>query len=244
MTQGRLDGGAVELLPSGENTAWARCAWAVFCKDAQIEWRTRYAIGSAALFAVTTLTAVSAAVSGSPVKSDVKAALLWVVLLFAAMSGLARAFVREEEAGTAALLRLSAPATSVYAGKCLFNLALMLAVEAVGVPLFLVVLPPPSVNFGLLVGVLLVGGVGLAGAATFVAALIAQASSGKSSLFFIVAFPVLMPLLLIAVQGTVGAFDALPSHHARAVGDLKLLAAYAVMMTTAAFLLFKTVWHE
>ena len=65
-------------------------------------------------------------------------------------------------------------------------------------------------NFGLLLGVLVLGGVGLAGAATFVAALIAQAASGKSALFFIVAFPVLMPVLLIAVQATVGAFDAGP----------------------------------
>ncbi len=129
------------------------------------------------------------------------------MLLFAALSGLARAFVREEEAGTANALRLAAPATAVYAGKWLFNTALVLAVEAVSVPLFLVVLPPQTVNFGLLIGVLVLGGLGLAGAATFVAALIAQASSGKSALFFIVAFPVLMPLLLMAVQATVGAFN-------------------------------------
>ena len=59
------------------------------------------------------------------------------------------------------------------------------------------------------------------------AALIAQASSGKSALFFIVAFPVLLPLLLIAVQGTVGAFDSLPSHLAHSRADLGMLAIYA-----------------
>ncbi len=229
---------------SGAEPGWAACAWAIFCKDARVEWRTRYALGATLLFAVTTLTAVSAAVSGSPVHGEVKAALLWVVLLFAALSGLARAFVREEEAGTAAALRLSAPATSVYAGKWLFNLALMLSVELVGVPLFLVVLPPQTVHYGLFLGVLLLGGVGLTAAATFVAALIAQASSGKSALFFVVAFPVLMPLLLLAVQGTVGAFSALPLYQTRAGDDLKLLAAYGVVMTTAAFGLFKTVWQE
>ncbi len=242
--QAKPDAGATRPWLSGAESHWGQCAWAIFRKDAQVEWRTRYAVGAVLLFAVTTLTAVSAAVSGSPVHSEVKAALLWVVLLFAALSGLARTFVREEEAGTAAALRLSAPPTAVYGGKWLFNLALMLSVESVGVPLFLIVLPPQTVNYGLFLGVLILGGVGLTAASTFVAALIAQAASGKSALFFVVAFPVLMPLLLLAVQGTVGAFSALPIYQARAGEDLKLLAAYGVVMTTAAFLLFKTVWQE
>ena len=81
----------------------------MFRKDLQAELRTRYALGAVALFAVTTLVAVSSALAGAAVRSEVKAGLLWIVLLFAALSGLARVFVREEEAGTAPLLRLLAP---------------------------------------------------------------------------------------------------------------------------------------
>jgi len=220
------------------------CAWAVFRKDLQVELRTRYALGAVLLFAVTTLIAVSAALSSTSVHSEVKAALLWIVLLFAALSGLARVFVREEEAGTAPLLRLLAPATAVYAGKWLFNIALVFAVEIVSVPLFLVVLPIKDTNYGLLFGVLTLGGVGLAGASTFVAALIAQASSGKSALFFIVAFPILLPLLLIAVQGTIGAFDSSAFDNARSRSDLGLLTTYGIVMTTASFLLFEYIWHD
>lgn len=216
----------------------------MFRKDLQVELRTKYALGAVLLFAVTTLIAVSAALSSATVKSEVEAALLWIVLLFAALSGLARVFVREEEAGTAPLLRLYAPATAVYAGKWLFNTALVFSVELVSVPLLLIVLPLEHVNFGLLTGVLLLGGIGLSGASTFVAALIAQASSGKSSLFFVVAFPILLPLLLIAVQGTVGAFDGLPSHLAKSRTDIEMLAVYSLVMTTASFLLFEYVWNE
>jgi heme exporter protein B len=223
---------------------WITCAWAVFRKDVQVELRTRLALGAVLLFAVTTLIAVSAALSSAKVHSEVKAALLWIVLLFAALSGLARVFVREEEAGTAPLLRLYAPATAVYAGKWLFNIALLFAVEAVSVPLFLIVLPPDVVNFGLLFGVLILGGVGLSGAATFIAALIAQASSGKSALFFIVAFPVLLPLLLIAVQGTIGSFSSLTFDQTRSRSDLGLLASYGLVMTTTSFLLFEYIWHD
>ena len=158
--------------------------------------------------------------------------------------GLSRVFVREEEAGTANSLRLFAPASAVYAGKWLFNVGLVLLVEIVSTPLFLIVLPVPTVNFGLLIGVLGLGGIGLASAATFVAALISQASSGKSALFFIVAFPILLPLLLIAVQATIGAFSALGFYVHRAEADLGLLATYAIVMTTASFLLFGLIWHE
>jgi len=220
------------------------CTYTVFRKDLQVELRTKYAVGAVLLFAVSTLIAVSAALSTATVKSEVKAALLWIILLFAALSGLARVFVREEEAGTAPLLKLYAPPTAVYAGKWLFNCALVFAVEAVSVPLFLLVLPLESVNFGLLFGVLILGGLGLSGASTFVAALIASASSGKSALFFVVAFPVLLPLLLIAVQGTLGAFDSLPSHLAKARVDIEMLAIYSVVMTTASFLLFEYIWND
>lgn len=209
-----------------------------------METRTKYAVGATLLFAVSTLIAVSAALSTATVKSEVKAALLWIILLFAALSGLARVFVREEEAGTAPLLKLYAPPTAVYAGKWLFNCALVFLVEAVSVSLFLLVLPPGSVNFGLLFGVLFLGGLGLSGASTFVAALISQASSGKSALFFVVAFPILLPLLLIAVQGTIGAFDGLPSHLAKSRVDVEMLAVYSLVMTTASFLLFEYVWND
>ena len=216
----------------------------MFRKDLRVELRTRYGLGAVLLFAVTTLIAVSAALSAATVKSEVKAALLWIVLLFAALSGLARVFVREEEAGTAPLLRLYAPATAVYAGKWLFNITLVFSVELVSVPLFLIVLPPAVVNFGLLLGVLVLGGIGLSGASTFVAALISSASSGKSALFFVVAFPVLLPLLLIAVQGTIGAFDGLPSHVLKSRVDMEMLAVYSLVMTTASFLLFEYVWND
>ena len=65
---------------------------------------------------------------------DVKGALLWVVLFFAAFSGLSHVFLHEEETGTVHALRLSASAGAVYTGKLLFNLLLLLGVSAVPFP--------------------------------------------------------------------------------------------------------------
>jgi len=225
-------------------SSWCSCAVAVFANDIRSELRTRYAFGTVALFAITTIVMVSVALSTAAPKPDVSAAMLWVVLLFAALSGLARVFVREEEMGTANGLRLGAPPSAVFAGKLLFNLILVLAVEIISVPLFLGFLPVKIWNISLFTGVLIVGAAALASSSTFVAALIAQASSGKAALFTVVAFPVLMPLLFLCVQATNGALSQVASYQARGVSNLGMIGIYAVVMTTASFLLFEYVWND
>lgn len=181
------------------------------------------------------------------VGSDVKAALLWIVLLFAALTGLARTFVREEELGTADALRLTAPPSAVYAGKLAFNFLLLIALAAVTTPLFLAVFPLPAgqVNFGLLIGVLILGCAGLSAGATFIAALVAQASSGggRGALFFVVSFPVLMPCLMPAVQGTFAAFAPAAVSSVAGHNDLVVLVSYDVVAVTAAFTIFSAIWE-
>jgi len=187
---------------------------------------------------------VSAALSAAVPRPDVTAAMLWIILLFAALSGLDRVFVREEEMGTANGLRLGAPATAVFAGKLLFNLVLVFTVELISVPLSIAMLSVKIWNSGLFIAVLLVGGAALAAAATFIAALIAQASTGKAALFTIVAFPVLLPLLFLCVQGTFGSLHQAHSYQARGEANVSMMAIYAVVMTTASLLLFEYVWHD
>jgi len=226
---------------------WVHSASAVFAKEARIEWRSRHALGTTLLFTVSTLAAMAFVLAQKAVGTDVKAALLWIVLLFAALTGLARAFVREEELGTADALRLSAVSSAVYAGKLAFNLLLLLLVEAIATPLFLAVLPipPGEMNIGLLVAVLFLGGVGLAAAATFIAALVAQTSAGggRGALFFIVAFPVLMPCLMAGVGGTLGAFAPLAVPAQLAHNNVVMLVSYDVVVVAAAFALFSSIWE-
>ena len=95
----------------------AKASWAVFRKDVRAELRTRYALNALALFAVSTVVAISLGVGPLTRSADlplIHAALLWIAILFAAFTGLARAFVQEEEARTAAALRLAAPPNAVY----------------------------------------------------------------------------------------------------------------------------------
>jgi heme exporter protein B len=212
--------------------------WAILRKECRTEWRTRYGLNAALLFAVTSLTSVSFAVGRLGDRPDVLAALLWVVLLFAALASLSHTFVREVEGHTLTLLRLIASPTAIAIGKLLFNLIFLLVIELVTVPLFLVLMGAPGPDWGAFLSVLALGSIALASAATVVGAIISQ-TRGRGALFAGVSFPLLLPVLAAAVSGTRAQWNGV------AVGvELKLLGAYAVALLAVSLLLYDHLWEE
>ncbi|MBI3946365.1 MAG: heme exporter protein CcmB [Armatimonadetes bacterium] len=223
------------------SSGWAAEAGAVFLKDLRAELRTRYALNAMAIFAVTTLAVVSFSLGPYALPPKALSALLWVVIFFSAVASLSRVFLHEEEGRTAAALRLAAEPVHVYAGKLLFNVGLLGALDVLLVPLFLGLMAAPVGNPGLLALVVLLGSLGLASACTIVAAIISK-TGAKSALFGGLAFPVLLPLLLAAVSGTTRALEGVGL--GAAWPELRLLLSFAVVMTTASLLLFELIWNE
>ncbi len=224
-----------------DTSTWAAEALAVFAKEWRCEFRTRYALNTLGLFAFTTLVVVSVSLGPMGVSvsqgTAVLPVLLWVILLFSAAAGLPRAFVQEEETQTATALRLAATPSALFCGKLLYGLTLTLALEALVTPVFVAMTSLDVKSPGLLAAVLAAGGYGLAAGSTLVAAIIAQARS-KGTLFSVLAFPVLLPLLLIAVELTRHAVAG----DAADVALLQLLL-YDGSVTVAGFMLFPVVWN-
>ena len=223
----------------------ARATWAVFRKDLRAELRTRYALNAVALFAASTVVALSLGVGFLTAGRNadlplIHAALLWIAILFAAFTGLARAFVQEEEARTAAALRLAAPPTAVYLGKLLFNLLLLLLLDVLVAVLFVVLLHVEIKSVGLFAALLLAGSLGLVAATTLIAAIIARASA-KGALFAVLSFPLLVPLLVVAIQGT--ALALVGEGWDRGIAPLQVLIAYTVALFVASLFLFGSVWE-
>ncbi len=175
--------------PNGSNSAAA--VWAILRKECRSEWRTRYGLNAALLFAVATLTGVSFAVGRLPDRSDLLAALLWVVLLFASLASLAHTFVREVEGHTLTFLRLVASPAAIGLGKLLFNLLFLAVLELVTVPLFLILMGAPPPRWGAFLLVLGLGSLALAATTTLVGALVSQAR-GRGALFAAVSLPLLL----------------------------------------------------
>ncbi len=222
---------------------WLRGFWAIFEKDIKLELRARYAINMLLLFALGALVVMAFAVGPTPLSARVQAALLWTVLLFAAAVGLGRAFISEEERGTILLLQLNLRPGAVYAGKLLVNFVLLLALNIVAVGAFAVLLRVQVAWPGLLALTLLLGSVGLAGATTLLSALIARAAGGRGALLPVLLFPVLVPLLLSAVEATRSAL-LVAEGWATAADELLTLTGFGGAVITAAILLFDYIWLD
>ncbi len=224
---------------------WFAGAWAVFLKDLRLELRTRYAVSALLLFVVSSLLLVAFAVGTGEVGERVASALLWVVIVFAAAVGLGRAFVAEEERGTVLLLQLHLRGSMVYAGKLLFNVLLVGAMNALAAFGFVLVLGLEVAAPVLLAAALALGALGLAGATTLLSAIIARASAG-GPLLPVLAFPLLVPLLLSVVRVTQRALllGAAAGPWAASANDLVTLGAYAGVVVTASVLLFDYVWND
>ncbi len=222
---------------------WLRGFWAVFEKDIKLELRARYAINMLLLFALGALVVMAFAVGPTPLSARVQAALLWTVLLFAAAVGLGRAFISEEERGTMLLLQLNLRPGAVYAGKLLVNFVLLLALNLVAVAAFAVLLRVQVAWPGLLALTLVLGSVGLAGATTLLSALIARAAGGRGALLPVLLFPVLVPLLLAAVEATRSAL-LVAEGWAAATDELLMLVGFGGAVITAAVLLFDYIWLD
>ena len=213
----------------------------MFAKDWRAERRARHAVATLVLFAVTTLVVASLAlgpIGATPgERSDVAAALLWILLLFAAAAGLPRAFVHEEESHTATALRLAARPSAVFAGKLAWVTSLLCLLEAIAAPLALALFDLELAHPARFAAALAAGGVGLAAATTLLAAIVAQ-GRGATTLFAALAFPLLVPLAVLAVAATRSAIGG--GEGAEAVLQLVL---YDGSIVVAGFLLFPVVWN-
>jgi heme exporter protein B len=217
-------------------------SFSLFLKDIKSEFRTRYAVNAIAMFAIVTVFAVSFAIKGAGLSTELQASLLWIVVYFSSLSGLAQSFVKEEESGTAAALRLYSPPEVVLAGKFLFNLALLIGLNLITIPLFAIFIGFDVANYSLFFTILTIGSLGLAAVTTFVAAIISKASV-KGALFAVLSFPLILPLLVEAISGTKKSMTE-GITFAAARMEIQVLVSYLVAMVVLSFLLFDAVWND
>ena len=214
-------------------------SWYIFQKDLQLEFRTRYAMNAIFLFALTTLIVVSFSIGPIGLTNQVLSPLLWIIIFFAAMSGLSHIFVREEEQQTAETLKLVAPPTAIFLGKWLFNVVLLFSLELIIVPLYLIMMNltvGTPLSFWLIV---VLGSLGVSSVATIIAAIISRASA-KGALFAVLSFPITLPILVSAIHGTTLALSGNP--FGDCLGDVQILFSFTVVIFTASILLFDFVW--
>ncbi len=214
----------------------------VFKKDWASELRTRYAINALAMFILVTISVILFSVGQETLSGELTGGLLWVVIFFSAMSGLSRGFVSEEERGTTLTLHLIAKPSTVFTGKFLFNLLLVFIMNIVIFFLFLAFFDSFAIESGLIITLaFLFGNIGIAVSSTIIAAIISKANT-KGTLYPVLSFPILLPLILILIELT--NFAIVGTTLDEAFVDIAILIIYDIIMITASYMLFDFIWND
>ena len=216
----------------------------VLRKDLRVEFRTRYGISAVIMFLLITVAVILYSTPGEQLQPSILSAFLWIALFFGAMTGLARSFVSEEERGTALMLRLYASGESVYIGKLVYNLGLMLALAISAVVFFQFFFSRDFhiQDWSAFLLQLGLGAIGIAAVSTILSALIGRASQ-KGALLPILALPVLLPLVIATTDATRIALES-TSAITSTQGDLLILISFDIAMILVSYGLFDVIWKD
>ena len=160
------------------------------------------------MFALTVIAFMSMSLAGGLTDARLTAALLWIVIFFAATLQGERLFAEEAAAGTLLFLRIYVPAQAVLFGKMAAHLITLVVLAVIVVPLALVLMDAPFVLDAVFVGTLFLGLWGMAAADTLLAAVAANASV-RGGLVPILLLPSMLPILLPAIALTARRYDDL-----------------------------------
>ncbi len=193
-------------------------------------------------FSVTSLLIFNFALDLSPVSArDVAPGILWVTFVFAALLGLNRSFQREKDhSSIEGLMMAPMPRSAIYVAKMVGNFLFFFFFELFALPvmigLFNISLPLT------IIPLLLLGTLGLSAAGTIFAAM-ASNTRLRDVLLPLMLLPVLVPLLIGAVQATGTAIRG-DSILEEASSSLLLILAFDVIFVTLSILLFEYVLEQ
>jgi heme exporter protein B len=216
------------------------CA-ATLAKDMRLEWRSKDALNSMLFFAL--LVAVIFSFAFDPTAEEARqivGGLIWVAFLFSAVVALNQSWARELRNQVLDAYRVSpAPAEALFLAKTAGNFLLVLLLEALMAPLFVIFYNLRAIGpaYQLLI-IALLGTWALVANGTFFAAMSLR-TRNRELMLPLILFPISIPAVLAMVAGTTGVLTG--ASDARLPIDF--LIVYDVVFTTAGIMLFETVLH-
>ena len=180
-------------------------------KDVVLEWRSRDMVISVLVFGLLVVVLFNFALNVTPQRMAVLApGILWVAFAFAATLAMNRTFVRErEQGGLEGLLLSPVSRDAIFLGKALGSFLFMLVVEAALLPVFAVLLGFSATSFILILTIVLAT-LGFAVVGTLFSAIAVQTRS-REIMLPVLFFPVILPVIIGAVEATKAATGLEPS---------------------------------
>jgi heme exporter protein B len=222
-----------------------RVALLVLKKDFAIEVKSLEIVSTTLFFAASCILVFSFAFvkEGAPVQ-DAAAGILWIAIAFSGTLALGRTFERERYGETLrALLLAPASRPAIYVGKLLGMVLVMLAAEALLVPMVALLFQAPL--FGrplLLLALLLTGTVGFAAVGTLFAAMLVRART-RDIMLPILLYPVTIPVLIAGVQGTSALLQSTPDESVATMW-IAIVTCFDVVFITFCLWMFEPLMTE
>lgn len=213
----------------------------IFKKDLKSELRTRYVVNSLLMFVLVTISIIRFALGDEKTDNEILTGLLWISIFFSSSQGLSRTFIKEEEKETSLAIKLSTDSLNVFTGKLLFNLVLTFVLNFLIVILFVIITEYRIANLSGFLITIILGNIGLVAASTIIAAIISKANT-KGTLFPVLSFPILLPLLLTVINST--KLASLGDSTEKLYPEILILISYTVVVTVSSFMLFRFVWED
>ena len=227
---------------SSRMSSFLRAIAAVVWKDLAAELRSRELISAMLVFALLVILIFNFALElDAKTRYSVTSGVLWVTFAFAGTLGLNRSMSMEKDRGCLdGLLLAPVDRSAIYFGKAIGNLAFMLIVEAIVLPVYSLLYNQNLFVPGLLL-VILLGSIGYVMVGTLLASMAVQTRT-REILLPILLFPVILPILIAAVKGSSGFLQGLDI--ADIVPWINLMLVYDVIFTAVAFMTFDYVVEE
>jgi heme exporter protein B len=215
---------------------------AIVWKDLATELRSRELISAMLVFALLVILIFNFAIELQPnLRSTITPGILWVTFAFAGTLGLNRSMAVEKDRGCLdGLLLAPVDRSAIYFGKALSNLAFMLIVAVIVLPIYSVLYNMNLFNAGLVM-VILLGSTGYVAVGTLLSSMAVQTRT-RDVLLPVLLFPVIVPVLLAAVKASGGFLQNLPM--SEIWPWLNILIAYDVIFTAVAYMVFDYVVEE
>jgi len=222
--------------------SYLRAVGAVAWKDLAAEMRSRELLSAMLVFALLVILIFNFALElNISTRREVTAGILWATFAFAGTLGLNRSMAIEKDRGCLdGLLLAPVDRSAIYFGKMLSNLAFMLLVEIIVLPVYSVLYTVNLFNGGLL-GIILLGSIGYIAAGTLLATMSVQTRT-RDMLLPILLFPVILPVLIAAVKASGGFLQGLGMEQIRPW--INLLVGYDVILLALALMVFDYVVEE
>ncbi|HLB08690.1 MAG TPA: heme exporter protein CcmB [Gemmatimonadaceae bacterium] len=213
-------------------------AFLIARKDLAIEFRTRTAFFSAAVFALLGIVIFYFAWDPTAVSAiDLAPGVLWAIFTFSGLLGLQRSFgIEQADRAIDTLLGAPIPRESIYLGKAMANLVFVAAVQVVAIPAVQLFYGVPLLEHAwALASIALLAAVGLVAVGTLFSAMAVNTKLAEM-LLPVLSLPFFVPIVIPAAQATARLLAGRPADEI--VGWLKLLIAFDIVFVAACMLAF------